>query len=213
MSLKLPKGYLSYSQIRLWLDDKQQYRARYYLNQKGDDNQYLRLGKEVAEGLEKKTIKIDGLIQYPVQEEPIELNIDGVLFKGFLDQFHPEKRKFREIKTGIKKPNGKPRWTQKEVDEHIQLDIYSLSIQLKYGSVDDECHLDWLHTRKKKVFTEFNGIILEGEGKEMELTGEITSFTRVITQKERDRIKALIVSVGKEIATDYERWLSMNITD
>lgn len=208
--LNLPKEYFSYSQLRTWLDNKEQYRDRYYRGIESPGSKYLLFGSEIAKGLEDGTIKVPGLILYPVKEEQIKLEVDGVPFHGYLDQFWPERFKFRETKTGVRKPGGAPRWTQRDVDRHIQLDIYSMLIQLKYGSVDDECHLDWLHTKQKKSYIEFAGHQLEADSQEMELTGEVTSFTRVITQNDRDRMRFLIRSAALEISKDFTQWLETN---
>lgn len=210
--MKLPKRYLSYSQLRTWLEDKDQYRARYYLGLEQPGSRYLLFGSEIAKGLEEKTIVIPALVQYPVQEEQIQLDIDGVPVFGYVDQFDPEKRKFREIKTGIRKSNGSPRWTQDLVDKHMQLDVYSLLIEAKYGSVDPECHLDWVVTRNKKKYVEFDGQMLESESSELEITGEVVSFPRTISKTERERMRFLIKSVAQEISDDYQAFLKTQIT-
>lgn len=205
--LKLPKAYLSYSQMRVWLDDKDQYRARYYLNQEQAGSRYLLFGSEMAKGLEEGTIHIPDLIQYEVQEEQIKLDVEGVPFYAYIDQFSPTRFKFREIKTGIRRKGGGDRWTQSLVNQHMQLDVYSALIKEKYGQVDDECHLDWIITQNKKKFIEFDGQKLESDSAELEITGEVVSFRRVITDTERARIKFLIRSVAEEISKDYSEYL------
>lgn len=206
--LKLPKAYLSYSQMRMWLEDKTAYRQRYYYGIEPAPSKYMMFGSEIAKGIEDGTIVIPGLELYPVKEYQIKIDVDGVPFYAYLDQFWPEKFKFRETKTGSPRADGKPRWTQKDVQEHMQLDVYSLLIQMKLGQVDDECHLDWLKTRPKvKTIIDAWGNELTAQSNEMELTGELESFTRVITQNERDRIRFLIRSVAGEIAWDYGQYL------
>jgi hypothetical protein len=205
--IQLPKAYLSWSQLRTWLEDKDRYRDRYYRGIDTHSSRELLFGSEVAKGLEDGTIKVPGLVQYAVQEEQIKVDIEGVPFFGYIDQFDPRRLKFREIKTGKMKPNGGMRWTQREVDNHGQLDTYSLLIQEKYGSVDDECHLDWIVTRNKPVTMEFDGHVLEAEGREVEMTGEVVTYARVITQTERERMRMLIATVAREIEADYARFL------
>ena len=206
--LKLPKSYLSYSQMRVWLDDKDQYRQRYYLGQEQGGSRYLLFGSEMAKGLEDGTIKIPALVQYAVQEEQIKLDVEGVPFYAYIDQFDPVRNKFREIKTGIMRRNGAPRWTQDLVNQHMQLDVYSALIREKFGSVDDECHLDWIITRNKVKEIEMDGHLLKSESGELEITGEVVSFRRVITETERARIKFLIRSVAEEISEDYRGFLA-----
>lgn len=208
--LKLPKPYLSYSQVRLWLEDKEKYRDRYYRRISEPGNRWLMFGSEIAKGLETGEIQIPGLIQYPVSEHQIKLDVEGVPFYAYIDSYDPKRRKFREYKTGMPKAGGLPRWTQKEVDNHMQLDVYSLLIQLSEGSVDDECHLDWIVTQNKKKTVMFNGMELEGDAAGIELAGDVVSFARIITQQQRDRIKFLIRSVADEISRDYSEYLTVN---
>lgn len=209
--LTLPKPYLSWSQVRVWLEDKEAYRRRYYYKEEEPGSRYMMFGSEIAKGLEAGTIQIPNLPQYPVREQQIKVDVDGVPFYGYIDQFDPERLKFREIKTGIMRPNGKPRWTQADVQKHGQLDVYSLLVQLKYGAVDDECHLDWIVTRgKTKCITDFDGNELCAVSNELELSGDVFSFARVITQNERDRARMVIRSVANEISGDYRAYLALS---
>lgn len=213
MQLTLPKKYLSYSQIRLWLDDKEAYRNRYYLGLTSPGSKYLLFGSEFAQGLEDGTIVLPALTQYEVQEFDIKVDVDEVPFNGWVDQYSPSRNKFREIKTGSSRADGKPRWTDELVSRHIQLDVYSLCIWLKTGKVDDECHLDWVKTRpKQKCIVDFTGRTICAQSQaEMELTGEVEAFRRVVTHEDRMRAKALIKSVAYEISADYSAWLKANL--
>ncbi len=206
-NLTMPKKYLSYSQMRLWLDDKEKYRDRYYKGDEGRVTQALMFGSEIAKGLEDGTVKIPNLVILPVPEFKINVDVDGVPFFAYIDQYDPGPKAFRESKTGQMKQGGKPRWTQKDVDQHMQLDVYSLLIQLSQGSVQDLCHLDWLHVRHKTKYIEFASMTLESESNQLELTGEVTSFERIVTQTERDRIRILISTVAREISVDYAAYL------
>lgn len=207
--LVLPKPYLSYSQMRLWLDDKEKYRDRYYRRVEEPGSKYLLFGSEVAKGLEDGTMVVPGLIQYPVSEFQIKIEVDGVPFFAYIDSYDPARFKFREYKTGMPKRGGLPRWTQKDVNNHMQLDVYSLLIQIAEGQVDDECHLDWLVTQNKYKRIEFGGHVLEGGSDGIELAGDVVSFRRVIEQKERDRMRALIRSVADEISRDWVAYSSV----
>lgn len=208
MAMKLPKKYLSYSQLSLWLDNKDKYRARYYQGLEERPSKELLFGSEMAKGLEAGTIKLPDLIQYRVSEEQIKINIEGIPFFAYIDTFDPENLAFREYKTSKNRPDGSPGWTQKRVNEHMQLDIYSLLIQEKYGRVTDLCHLDCICTRNKIKTMEFEGNVLQSESNEVEMTGDIITFPRIITQVERDRMRALIPSIAREIANDYEKFLN-----
>ncbi len=147
------------------------------------------------------------LIQYPVREYKINVDIEDIPFFAYLDSFDPEGHKFREYKTGQMTREGGPRWTQTLVNQHMQLDVYSLLIETKDKWVDDECHLDWLVVRHKINRVEFDGNILESESNRLELTGEVHTFRRVITRTERERMRILIRTVAHEISNDYAAWL------
>lgn len=205
-----PKKYLSYSQIRLWLDDKEKYRARYYRGETDAGSKALLFGSEISKMLEDGTFVLPAGLQYPEREYEIVVDIDGVPMLMWLDTFDPTKLKFREYKTGSLKTDGKDRWNDKAVKDHFQLDVYSLGIQVKHGSVDDECHLDWLEVKNKIKYMDFAGMKLESKSNDLELSGRIESFTRVITQNERDRARAVIVSVAKEIEADFKSYNEKN---
>lgn len=210
MELHLPKKYLSYSQVRLWLDDKEAYRDRYYLGLSSPGSKYMLFGSEFAQGLEDGTISLPALTQYEVQEFDIKVDVDEVPFNGWVDQYRPSGHKFREIKTGSARADGKPRWTQELVNKHIQLDIYSLCIWLKTGKVDDECHLDWVKTKYgERCREDFHtgAMVCVPDQSKMALTGEVESFSRIITHDDRMKAKALIKSVAYEISADYSNWL------
>jgi len=206
--MKLPKKYLSYSQLSLWLYDKDKYRSRYYQNIEERPSKELLFGSDMAKGLEDGTIQLPELIQYKVSEEQIKVDIEGIPFFAYIDTFDPENLSFREYKTSKNRPDGSPGWTQKRVNEHMQLDIYSLLIQEKYGRVQDLCHLDCICTRNKIKEITFEGNVLQSESRDVEMTGDIITFPRIITQLERDRMRALIPSIAREIANDYEKFLT-----
>lgn len=193
--------------MRLWLDDKKTYRARYYRNEKMIPTKALLFGSEISQKLEDGSFKLPDGLQYETPEYEIKIDVEGVPFYSYIDTFSETRLKFREYKTGQLKGDQSDRWDQKAVNNHLQLSIYSLLIQIKHGSVDNECHLDWLEVRKKTKIIVFNGQELSSVSNDLELTGRIESFTRIITQKERDTARFLIVSVAKEISADYEKYL------
>lgn len=193
--------------MRNWLEDKDKYRLRYYRGIEERPTKALLFGSKIAKLLESGEANIPNLIQLPVQEYQIKIDVDQIPFFAYVDQYDPEHFKFREVKTGKNKPDGSPRWTQNDVQKHIQLDVYSLLIQLKNGEVDDECHLDWVKTREVVKTMEFDGHILSFPSNDLELTGEVESFTRIIVQEERERMRMLITSVAEEISRDYALYL------
>ncbi len=207
----LPKGYLSYSACMLWLKNPEQYRRRYYENEKQDESIPMRFGKKIAEVLESRDFRdypvLKSVPYYPISEHPIDVNIDGVMVKAFLDLYKPPTFGFAEVKTGSVSHKNGPPWTLAKVMAHEQLPWYSLLIKEKEGKVDPLCYLIWLETRYKTVSDMVGSRSMEGEGRELELTGGIEVFKRKIAEWERDRIRELIITTAKEITKDYNEYL------
>lgn len=196
----LPKPYLSYSAMNLWLTNKDRYRKQYYENLSSPSSPELRFGKRIADLLEHKDASMSHIEQYSVPEQPLNVTIDGVPVLGFIDSFDPVRQRFLEYKT------GKQPWTQKRVDNHKQLDLYSLCIQELFNSVTDLCHLIWMQTENVEVKSV--GLITHEDSHSIQLTGKVETFARVITQDERDAMRELLVTTAKEISDDYTEYLA-----
>ena len=155
-------------------------------------------GNKVTEAMERGEEWCSFIPRHPVFEFDASMEIDGVPIKAYVDNFCPERIKFREQKT------GRTPWTQSKVNKHIQLDMYSTLLEEKFGRVDDECELIWVGARKvRKTVTLPGGIVIEADSTDIELTGDYTIFTRVITAEERKACREMIVRVAKEISEDY----------
>jgi len=130
MKLNLPKKYLSFSQLTLWSKDREAYRKRYYEGIPMPDTEYTLFGREVHTAIDTdpkfKDIRLD------TAEKKIAVDIDGVPVLGYIDTFDQHTCDFGEYKSGIRKKDGKPRWTQSLVQKHEQLPFYSLLRQEKY---------------------------------------------------------------------------------
>ena len=197
--LNLPKPHLSYSQIDLWIKAKETYRKTYYPKVRPHFGQSpeMAFGNEVTLAMERGEKWTDFIPRYQVFEHEFLKPIEGVSIKGAVDNMNPKIIQFMEQKT------GRTPWTQAKVDKHKQLDIYSLLLQEEFGRVTDECYLVWVKTEKVKKTIMMGDIELEGESTEIKLTGEYKIFPRIITQKERDTMRALIIQVAREIEEDY----------
>lgn len=209
----LPKGYLSYSQINMWLKSPNSYRKAYFQGKKTFDTAYTRFGKNIASELENEHIEDEILSQVPRfsnPEEKIELEIEGVPFLGFIDSYNPDIQAFREYKTGIRNKSGKSPWDIQKVYTHLQLPLYSLAIQEQFGNVQDKCYLDWIETEWIEKEIEFEGHILKSGDKELRLTGYVETFERIIPQAERDATKELLVKVAQEISDDYKEFKKLS---
>lgn len=203
MEIILPKKYLSYSQIDLWIKNKNEYRLRYYEGKKSPDTVYTLFGRDVHEQIDTDPKFAD--IRLPKAEHKILVEVSGIPVMGYLDTYHPVTHYFGDYKTGIRKPDGKPRWTQYDVEMHEQLPFYSLLIQEKYGVKMNKSYLVWLETIFKDT-TIKKGATTINLGRELLLTGEMERFERRIYQYDRDRMKKWIIKSAKEIHNDYGEW-------
>lgn len=204
-TFNLPKSHFSYSAYTLWLKDKNAFRRKYYENEKPFETVETIFGKKIATELQELK-KIEGLVVYPEPEHKIEVDFRGLKLLGYIDSFWLDRYKFREYKTGHKSADGKVPWDIVKVKKHVQLVWYSLLIELRYGLVDNECHLDWLETAFRKKTKDFDGHELETESRELYLTGQIKTFKRKIFKWEREKLKREIIKVALEISQDYETY-------
>jgi len=210
--MKLPKAYLSYSAWSLWQKNKKQFREKYYENKKIPTSVEMIFGKKIAVIMEneEQTLKDPLLCMIPRYSEPefeIITKIEDIPVKGFIDTFDPVYLRFGEYKTGHTSCEGLSPWTEEKVLKHTQLPFYSLLIKTMFGGVTDLCHLHWIETKMKKQTLEFDGHILNSDSKDVELTGKIVTFPRVILEEEREDIKKSIIQVANEISEDYSEYL------
>lgn len=202
----LPRKYLSYSAFDLWLKNPEAYRRKYYLGEPDFQTAETMFGKTIAEKLEGGHAP-EGLMLYKNKEYRIEVELEeGLRLLGYLDAFNEDDLSILEFKTGHLDSKGKVPWDKVKVQKHKQLVFYSLLVKLKYGKVNPKVHLQWLETKFQKESREFNGHILEAEGKRLELTGRIETFERRIYKWEIDKMKEEIIKVAKEISNDYTLW-------
>lgn len=217
MKYLLPKPYLSYSAINTFLTNPSDFRKRYYENIQLPSTPELNFGKKIGEMVEdiiKKKGDItektyseytsDGItVSIPhgnIAEQELKFEVDGVPVLGYIDSFLSDKKYIFEMKT------GKTPWTQGRVDKHLQLDIYSLGVELITGSVNDECVLVWLETQKRELPQ--GGRRTHAGAYEIEFTGKVKEFVRTITAREREEAYNTIVRVAQDISEDYTDWLS-----
>ena len=199
MKYTLPKPYLSYSAINTFLTNPADFRKRYYENKQLPVTPELLFGKKIGELLEHGDESLSHILRYDTPEQELKFEVDGVPILGYIDTFDSVKHKVGEYKT------GKTPWTQSRVDKHLQLDIYSLGVETIFGSVDDECVLVWLET--ERVNKPQGGRIQHGCEYEIQFTGKVREFKRVITKEDRERAYDTIVRVAQDISTDYSDWL------
>jgi hypothetical protein len=218
MKYTLPKGYLSYSAMTLWKQNKVKYREKYYGNQEYDlDTPFTRFGKDIATTLEdKKKVKAHPVLSnvplYSTPEYPLNFEVEGVPIKGYIDSFDKRWKKIIEIKTGIRTPSGAPTWDQVRVRKHDQVLLYSLGVKETLGNVHPIVKLIWIETCWKEQCKEviFGNNTWTECGPGLDLTGHFEVFEREIREWEYDRMRSEIVKIASEISEDYSRYLQFS---
>lgn len=196
--IQLPKGYLSYSQLTLWLADKEKYKALYFdeRNELRTTNSGQAYGKIVADALENGIPTGDLLTdsatllltKYDTADQEIRCDmktkdsIVPLLIKP--DTLDSKTKAFREYKT------GKTPWTRKKAQDHIQMKFYAMGIYVAYGVLLKEAYLDWIETAK-----ELDGTISP--------TGRLESFRVTFLLNDILKMMALTTKVAKEIETAW----------
>lgn len=197
-----PRGYLSATQIEMWMSNKPKYEAKYFRGEEDTfENDFMGFGKKVAEALEsgEKTsdeisdMVISSIPKYAIMEHemtvPFKTKYGYVQLLGKLDTFEDKPTlHFREYKTGAKV------WTSYRAQMHKQLLHYDLLIYLKYGMMAKERHLDWLETERAGDIIRFTGKVQHFEVRRR--LADLLSYM------------ALVGRVAKEIDTAYQKYLA-----
>lgn len=131
------KSYLSYSQISLFIKDKQEYYRQYVLNEKWEGNVWTDWGSKVGVSIETNCFdnfnlnEVEILKQVPRLDEfekPVILDYGNFFIKGFIDTNSKDYKRIIDIKTG-----GKDKEHQYKLNSYTQLCYYALSIRQMYG--------------------------------------------------------------------------------
>jgi hypothetical protein len=165
------------------------------------DTKYLRLGKGIAELIEKDAHKVllPDLIVYDVREYEIRTNVRGVPLLSYIDDYDPINNVFREKKT------GKVPWTQAKVIKHGQLVFYAVALKHSVGKIPAYCDLDWMETKEGVI--EVDDFWRENE-KIVQVTGRIKSFHREFDEREIEKMEDLIEKSAYEISEAYKAFLA-----
>ena len=190
---------MSYSAINSFLTNPAEFRARYYEGREFPVTPELTFGKRIGEMLEHDHESLRHIPKGDVAEKELKFEVDGVPVLGYIDSFRTSDSFIFEFKT------GKTPWTQGRVEKHLQLDIYSLGIEILEGKVNDECMLVWMET--ERVERVLNGRCTHSSAYEIQFTGKVKEFVRTITSDQRKEAYNTIVRVAQDISTDYCDWL------
>lgn len=196
-NLKLPTGYLSFTQYDMWERSKPSYRKSYYAKERFTGNMYTEFGNKVTLAMARGEEWVKFIPRFSTFEREFIIDVDGIPFKGSIDNMDLNIGAFCEQKTVMTK------WTDNKVQKHKQFDFYSLAIEILDGKVQDLAYFVDVRTRLNKGTVMFNGIELDGGTGELELTGEVNVIERIVTHEQRQQAYRDIVRVGREIEEDF----------
>lgn len=138
---------LSWSAIASWEYDPEQWYTRYILNEKQKENKEMLFGKVFAQSCEdrKPLAKVKLLKEV---EYPLATIFNGIKLIGFIDTYKPHSS-LGEFKT------SKKIWTQNQVDNHGQLDMYCLQLYVmhKVKPEDLKIYLQCIQTKENGDFS------------------------------------------------------------
>ena len=188
---------MSYSQIALWMSDKERYKQICFNGREElrFSNSGMDFGRIVAEALETESktgdlltdTAIELLTKYDIRDQEIitvlETKKDIIPLSGRPDTMDSISHNFREYKT------GKVPWTQSKAEKHLQLKFYAMLIYLKYGVLLKETYLDWIET----------GQTSEG----IKPTGHIESFKVPLSLTDILETMSLTSRIAKEIELEW----------
>lgn len=194
-----PRGYLSWTQISMWLQSPEKY-VRHYIHGEAEfKNSAMDFGSKTALALETGDQSDDELInalvamipRYKSPEHeiraPFKTKNGEVDLLGKLDSFCPDTYSIMEYKTGR---NG---WTQRKAETHKQLDHYNALVWLKHKIIPPKSELIWAETEQGE-----NGIILTGHVETFEVTKSLSEILEYL---------AIVARVAREIDARYKEEL------
>lgn len=142
-------GYLSYSQISLFLENKYEYIQRYLLKVPFVGNEYTDFGSKVGKALEtndyslfdesEKSI-LRKVTRLDIFERMTILNYNDFYVIGFIDTADDGLSNIIDYKTG-----GIGKHIQYYADKYTQLCYYALSIKQEIGKIPDSAQVEFIH--------------------------------------------------------------------
>lgn len=156
-----PQKYLSYSQIRLLKENKEDFIKRYFYGEDVIDKRfkkYVEFGQKVHELIENKDQSIsnvlDKLPNYKERERELKVDYLDVPLFGIIDGLTKDEENFvaADFKT------SKRKWTKKEVDNNEQITFYYVLMDLFYNEIPRKFYIHRIETAEN----EWGGLYLTG---------------------------------------------------
>jgi len=142
------KSRLSYSQIKCFKDNKQEYINRYILNDPFVSNEYIDFGSKVGQALETNNFnnfheleenilrKVERLDEF---EKFVKLDFGGFVMFGYIDSITKDLNKIIDYKTG-----GKKKEFIYSKEEYTQLCFYALALKQEYNKTPDKAEVHFI---------------------------------------------------------------------
>jgi len=131
---------LSHSQLAAFEYNPADWYTTYILGQRTPPTAEMAAGSRIGDSIGTDKSEVPDLIPPGVKEFELHAQWEGISLVGYCDHFCPDMRILHENKTS---PNAK-RWTQKKVDEHPQLTMYALLLELQHGIAPEDVEM-WLN--------------------------------------------------------------------
>lgn len=224
----LPKGYLSWSALTLWMKNPERFKFEYFSGGDKLDTKYLKYGKgfaslvEELNEIQKRTGSKDVAVEELAAKHSLDDNMKSVLLQldtdgdseceilvevagvpilSYLDLDKPKDNSFNEYKT------GKIPWTQAKVQKHDQLTLYATVLKWKRGIMPDHCTLTWIETHEQIKESESDTFWRTTE-KELKVTGRMIEFHRTFDEREITRMELLLIKCAEEIDQAYRQFIN-----
>lgn len=190
--MKLPKPYLSWSQINLWQKYPKQYAKRYFIGERVFSTPEMAFGSKFGECVEHGNLfdtptemieTVSNLERMYYYEFPVVIQRDSYYLLGYIDALNKDLSLLHEYKT------GKTAWTKDKAEKHGQLKMYSAAIRAYKGFIPD-CKLIWFET--------------EGAGEEIKFTGSRFDYPVKYNDTELDDFLNMCDEVAEEISYHYQ---------
>jgi len=193
---------LRFSLFEAWWSNPQKAMERYFPDDAENfTNAYMAFGSLVADELCLRPVPewLRGVTYYTENEYRLITDVGGYMVRGTIDSYDSVRHKFLDNKCvkveRLKNGNWSAHsWTQNKVNKHEQLVFYSFLIQHVHGQIDEECHINAI-----PYYVDANGLCRR--------TDYISyDIPRIVTQAERDEMKAKIIKTAAEITRMYAEY-------
>jgi hypothetical protein len=131
---------LSHSQLSAWEYSKEEWYRSYILGMKSPPTPEMLTGNRIGDSIGTDKSEVPDLVPPGIKEYELHVEWEGIPLIGYCDHFCPDMLVLHENKTS---PN-KSRWNQRKVDEHHQLTMYALMLNLRDGIEPEDIEM-WLN--------------------------------------------------------------------